>query len=116
ETVRSRNRNITVRQAKTEAMAAAAAELGALSDDVEVFDVTVEFSPGKVALIQVTSSDGTGSRAVAPNRLKEGLTRIFSRESQLERTAALFGLPAEDLLAILAESAVDTTDASAGLP
>ena len=83
----------------------------------ETVDVTVEFKTDQgVALLQVKTSHGETWQDVAPDLLEQGLIAIFARESLLERTASRFGLPAEDLLASLAESAVDVTDASAGLP
>ena len=53
---------------------------------------------------------------MSPELLEQALTAIFSSQSLLERTAARFGLAAEDLLASLARSAVDVSDRSGGLP
>lgn len=67
-------------------------------------------------IIMVETSDGDDWTQVKPERLEEGLVAIFQRESQLERTAARYGLAAEALLNALAESVVDVSDPSAGLP
>lgn len=67
-------------------------------------------------VIVVETPDGEDWSEVAPERLKKGLLVIFQRESQLERTAARYGLPADALLEALADSIVDLSDESAGLP
>lgn len=67
-------------------------------------------------VIMVETSDGDDWTQVKPERLREGLVAILQRESQLERTAARYGLPAEALLNALADSVVDVSDPSAGLP
>ncbi len=67
-------------------------------------------------VIMVETSDGEDWSQVAPELLREGLVAILQRESQLERTAARFGLPADALLDALAASIVDVSDESAGLP
>lgn len=84
---------------------------------VETVDVTVELDTSRgVVVLQARTPDGEAWRDVAPELLERGLTAIFSSQSLLERTAARFGLPPEDLLAALARSAVDLSDESNGLP
>jgi hypothetical protein len=83
----------------------------------ETVDITVELKADQgVVVVQVKTPDGEAWRDVAPELLEQGLTAIFSRGALLERAAARFGLPAEDLLDSLADAAVDVSDESAGLP
>lgn len=83
----------------------------------EAIDVTVEIKSDQgVVLLRVEVSHDESGQVVSPEQLEQGLATIFSRESLLARTAARFGLPAEDFLASLADSAVDVADPSAGLP
>ncbi|WP_340539058.1 hypothetical protein [Nocardioides sp. GXZ039] len=85
--------------------------------DAATVDVIVEIKDDLGAvLLRVQASDGETWQSVGADLLEQGLTTIFVRESLLQRTASRFGMPAEDLLASLADSAVDVADASAGLP
>lgn len=87
------------------------------SAEAESVRVAIEFKSHAGGLvIEVETSDGEDWAQVGPELLEEGLVAILQRESLLERTAARYGLPADALLGVLADSAVDLADESAGLP
>ncbi|GAA1902999.1 hypothetical protein [Lapillicoccus jejuensis] len=95
----------------------AAFRSGPTGPGVETVDVTVEPDTTRDGVVlRARTPDGESWHDVAPELLEQGLAAIFTRQSQLERTAARFGLSTEDLLAALARSAVDLADPSGGLP